>query len=64
MISYHISNDARSQMKILNKVIPNTNALLQFCFKFNFGGFKFHKAACHLTKFDVINDVRQHIANF
>ena len=47
MISERISDDIPPQMKILNMVIPHSNALLQP-----------HNTARHPTKYDVINDVK------
>ena len=58
MISDCISDDISPKMKILNMVIPILmhNALLQFYLKFE--RYKPLKAACHLTKCDVINEVK------
>ena len=56
MISERISYDIPPQMKILNMVIPNSNALLQFCLKFE--RCKPRNTARHPTKYDVINDVK------
>ena len=52
MISERISNNIPSQMKILNMVIP----ILMHCCSFipNLSV----KATCHLTKYEVINDVK------
>ena len=53
MISERISDN----MKILNMVIYlHSNALLQSCLKL--GRCKPHKAACHPTTWDVINDIK------
>ena len=38
---------------------PHSNAILQFCLKLNVASrLKPHKAACHPTKCDVIDDVK------
>ena len=56
MISERISDNIPSQMKTLNMVIPHSNALLQFDLKLE--RCKPHKAPCHPTKGDVIDDVK------
>ena len=53
MISERISDDIPPQMKILNMVIPHSNAILQFCFKL-----EAVIQACYPMKCDVINDVK------
>ena len=50
-----ISNNIPPQMKILNMVIP---ILMQNCSFLHFECYKPHKATCHLTKCDVIIDVK------
>ena len=52
-----ISDDIPPQIKILNMVNPNSNALLHFPLKLECC--KPHKVACHPTKCYVINDVKQ-----
>ena len=56
MIVDHISDDIPSQMKILIIVIP---ILLHFCSFVS----ELHKAACHPTKCDVINDIFYNFRN-
>ena len=56
MISDRISDDIPPQIKIVNKVIPNPNVLLQF--PLEFGRCKPQKAAHHPALCDVINDVK------
>ena len=56
MISDRISDDISPKMKKIEYAYPHSNALLQFYL--NFGGCKLHKAACHQTKCDVINDFK------
>ena len=56
VISECICTDIPPQMKMLNMVIPHSNALLQFCLKLKHC--KPHNAAYHPTKCDVINDVK------
>ena len=52
MISEHISDDIPPQIKIWNMVIP-----LQFHFELE--RCKPHRAACHPTKYDVIDNAKQ-----
>ena len=56
MISKRISDDKPLQMKIFEYGYSHSNALLQFYL--NFERYRPHKAACHLTKCDVINGVK------
>ena len=41
---------------MISERYPHSNAILQFYL--NFEGYMPHKVACHLTKCDVINDIK------
>ena len=56
MISEGISDDIPLKMKTLNMIIRILNAFLQSCLKLK--RCKLHKATCHPTKCDKINDVK------
>ena len=65
MISERLADDIPPQMKNFEYGNPHSNALMQFYL--NFERYMLHKAACHLTICDAINDVnyfRQYIAGY
>ena len=56
MILNHISDDILPQMKNFEYDYPHSDAFLQFHLKLECC--KQHKATCHPTKCDVINDIK------
>ena len=57
MFSDHISNSISLELKKNEYGYPHSGALWQFCLKLEHC--KPHKAMCHPTKCDIINDVKQ-----